>query len=115
MNLVEAQDEMRRLSQLLDDGLAYLRKCVTEHAEAEADYRHAVAKAFLEANSSTVKGREMLADSKTHDERQRAYLARGMEKAALEAVRSRRQQISALQSLLSAHKTEAEFERTGPR
>jgi len=35
-----------------------------------------------------------------------------MRSAATEAVRSRRGQISALQSLLNAHRAEAEFART---
>jgi len=41
-------------------------------------------------------------------------LAAALEKSALEAVRSRRQQLSALQSLLAASREEAAFVRTGP-
>lgn len=115
MNLVEADQEMRRLAQSLEDRLSFLKQQAREHAEAESAYRHALARAFLEANSSTVKGREMIADAAVLEERQRAYLARGMERAALEAVRSSRQQLSAFQTLLSAHKAEADFDRTGPR
>jgi len=41
-------------------------------------------------------------------------VAEALERSALEALRSRRQQLSAIQSLLSAQKAEAEFVRTGP-
>ena len=40
-------------------------------------------------------------------------LAEHMTRAALESVRARRGQLSALQSLLSAYRAEAEFVRTG--
>jgi hypothetical protein len=49
------------------------------------------------------------------DLRHRRDLADGQRLAALEACRSRRTQLSALQSLLAAHKSEADFARTGPR
>ena len=114
MTVTELVDEMRRLSTLLDDGLAYMRKAAVEHAEAEADYRQAYARAFLAADASTVRARELLADAETDEARRRAYLARGLEKAAVEAVRSRRTQISALQTIAGAHRAEAEFDRTAP-
>lgn len=48
------------------------------------------------------------------DARRVRDLAEGMRQAGLEAVRSRRAQISALQSLLSADRSEMEIARTGP-
>lgn len=109
----DAAEEMRRLSQLLDDALAYLRSQTVEYAHAEDAYRMSRGRAYLEAEG-TVDERKAQADLATSPQRQRAHLADGMRQAALEAVRSRRGQISALQSLLNAHRAEAEFVRTQP-
>lgn len=112
MTPLEAADEMRRLSTLLDAALEYLKDQTKEYAVAEDGYRMAHATAYLAADGP-VNERKARADSKTSKERQRAHLADGMRQAALEAVRSRRAQISALQSLLNAHRAEAEFAKTG--
>lgn len=112
MTPLEAADEMRRLSMLLDAALEYLKEQTREYAVAEDGYRMAHATAYLAADGPAHE-RKARADSKTSKERQRAHLADGMRQAALEAVRSRRAQISALQSLLTAHRAEAEFARTG--
>lgn len=109
----ETADEMRRLNKLLDDALAYLRRQVQEYAEAEDAYRMAHAKAFLEAAGAAYL-RKATADLATSSQRQRAHLADGMRQAALEAVRSRRAQISAAQSLLAGEREEMAFARTGP-
>ena len=113
MNINDFEHEIRRLSQLIDQGITELVNQSREHAHAEADYRKAYAQAFLVAEARTVRERELTADAETHEDRLRAYLARGMEQAAREAVRARRAQLSALQSLMGAYKAEAEFIRTG--
>lgn len=112
MTLDEAADEMRRLSVLLDDALAFLKRQTTEFAETEDAYRMARARALLTADG-TVDEKKAQADLATSEQRRAAHLADGMRQAALEAVRSRRAQISALQSLLAGHRAEAEFVRTG--
>jgi hypothetical protein len=111
MTPAEAAEEMRRLSRLLDSGLQALRDQAKEYAEAEDAYRMARATAYL-TSTGTVDERKAHADLATSEERRRAHLADGMRSAATEAVRSRRGQISALQSLLNAHRAEAEFART---
>jgi len=113
MTPLEAADEMRELSGLLNAALEYLKAQTREYAEAEDGYRWAKANAYLAADGP-VEERKMIADAKTSKERSRALLADGMRQAALEAVRSRRGQISALQSLLNAYRAEAEFARTTP-
>ena len=105
-------DELLRLSRLLDSGLQALRDQATEYADAESDYRQAKARAWLQAPDGTVPEREAWCNGHTAVERRRRDLADGMRQAALEAVRSRRGQISALQSLMNAHRAEAEFDRT---
>lgn len=114
MNPNEVADEMRRMSGLLDKAITAVREQSVEYADAENQYRMAHAKAYL-AYEGPAHARKAAADLATGDERYRAHLADGMRQAALEAVRSRRAQISALQSLLSAHREEAAFARTGPQ
>jgi len=107
-------DEMRRLSGLLDDALGYLRRVSAEWAESEDVYRMARARAVLEA-VGTVDERRAQADMATSQQRRKAHLDDAMKQAALEAVRSRRAQISALQSIAAAHRAEGELAHTGPQ
>jgi hypothetical protein len=55
-----------------------------------------------------------VADSAAVHLRKARDIAEGMKMAALEAVRSRRAQLSAVQSIANAVKAETEFARTGP-
>lgn len=114
MNVLEANAELARLSRLLDQGLAALRDQARELAEAEAEYRKAKSLAYVQITEGTVPEREAAVNGVCADLRYKRDLADGMRTAALEAVRSRRTQISALQSLLAAHREEAAFSRTGP-
>lgn len=118
--LSEAAAEFRRLSDLLDKGLAELRTQVRVAAEAERAYRQAKAAAWVQAPTSESRGewtaaqRESHVNAETADLRYERDLADGMRQAALESVRSRRAQISYHQSLLAGERAEAEFARTGP-
>lgn len=105
-------EEASRLSGLLDAGLKALREAARDYAAAESAYRRTRARALLEAGAGTVAEREAVADLQSSDERFARDTADGMRTAALEAVRSRRQQLSALQSLLAAHREEAAYDRT---
>ena len=106
--------EVHRLSQLIDEGIKALTAYAKEVAEAEHDYRKAKAIAWQTAPPGTVPLREAWVEAETAGQRRRLDLAEGSRSAALEAVRSRRQQLSAVQSLLAAHKAEADFARTAP-
>lgn len=114
MNNVELMQEMLRFSKLLDDALAYLRRATGEYAEAEHVYRKAKARAWVEFAGGTVAEREAKVNGATAALRKQRDLAEGMKRAALEAVRSRRAQLSALQTLANAEREEAAFARTGP-
>ena len=114
MNAAQLTDELLRLSRLLDSGLQALRDQAQEYAEAEHDYRKAKAEAWLSAPEGTVPEREAHVGGSTAAQRRRRDLADGMRQAALEAVRSRRAQISALQSLMAALRAEIDMLRTGP-
>jgi hypothetical protein len=115
MDLADAAKEMRRLSRQIDSGLDVLRDQAKELAEAEHDYRRDSAVAWLEAPEGTVPEREAWVAGKTAKARRRRDLADHMSKAALESVRSRRTQVSALQSLLNAERESLAFARTGPQ
>ena len=112
MTPVELADEMRRLSRLIDQGITALRDQAQELADAEHDYRKAVSLAWLSTPEGTVPQREAWVQGHTAKERHRRDLADGLRIAALEAVRSRRTQLSALQTLVNAFTEEAKFDRT---
>lgn len=107
--------EMERLSALIDKGITALTEQAREMAQAEHDYRKAKAVAWTQAPPGTVPVREAWVESETAEHRLRLDMAEGMRLAALESIRSRRQQLSALQSMLAAVKSEMDFARTGPR
>jgi len=119
--LSEATDEFRRLSVLLDQGLTNLREQAVAYAQREAEYRRSKAESWLNTPTGETRGqwtaaqREAHVNAETAELRQARDIADGMRTAALEAVRSRRAQLSALQSLLAAERAESEFARTGPR
>lgn len=114
MNLAQAIPEVHRLSELIDEALSGLRKAAADYAHAEHLYRKQKAVAWQVAPKGTVPEREAFVNEYTADERLERDLADGERQVWLEAIRSRRAQVSALQSLLAAERAEAEFVRTGP-
>ena len=113
MSTAELTAEMVRLSKLLDDALDYLKRATREWAEAEDAYRCAHARVFLMTDGPQG-DKKATADAHTSEQRRRAHLADGMRQAALEAVRSRRAQLSALQTIANAIRAEIDMARTGP-
>lgn len=114
MNAIDMAAEGRRLSLLLDDALNYVSRQVKEAAEAERQYRKDKAEAWIKAPAGTVPEREAYVNGITADARFRRDLADNMRRAGMEAVHSRRIQISLLQSVANAYRAEAEFCRTSP-
>lgn len=105
--------EARRLSDLLDKGVAALRQSAVDYAKAEHEYRKEHAIAYLQTEG-TVAEREAKTYGMVGELRLDRDIADGVRSAALEAVRARRTQLSALQSLLAAHRSEADLVRSGP-
>jgi hypothetical protein len=103
--------EAMRLSALLDKGIAALAAAGVAFAEAEHTYREANAMAYLETESGTVAEREAHTYARVGEHRRARDLADGHRVACLEAVRSRRAQLSALQSVIAAHRAESELGR----
>jgi hypothetical protein len=114
MDLETLTAEAHRLSALLDRGVQALREAAVAYAEAEHAYRRAKSEAYL-TTVGTVAEREAQTYGSVGGLRRDRDLADAARLASLEAVRSRRTQLSALQSLLAAHRSEADFARTGPR
>lgn len=114
MNLPELTQEMLRLSRLIDQGIAALTDQAREYAEAEHDYRQAKAQAWVSAPDGTVPERQAWVDGRCAPLRRRRDLAEGLKLAALEAVRSRRAQLSALQTVANALRAEMDLAKYGP-
>lgn len=116
--------EMARLSRQLDEALRFIRDQAKKYAEDENAYRMARAKLQLKANDSvrdgygierpTVDEKGAFVDLNTPKERVDAHLAAALLKAGFEAIKSRRAQLSALQSTANAVKEEIALGRTGP-
>jgi hypothetical protein len=106
--------EARRLSERIDEGVKALARAGREAAEAERTYRLQKAKAWLQHTDGTVPERQAAVDARVADERYARDLAEAGRLSALEALRSRRQQMSALQSIAAAFRAEAEHSRYGP-
>lgn len=112
--LSEAITEVRRLSASLDESLRTYQESAEKVAKAERDYRRAKGLAWVKQVAGTAAHREAQVDSETADLRYLRDVAEGMRRAAIESIRARTTQISVIQSLLSAHKAEAQFDRTRP-
>ena len=110
--------ERTRLSDLLDEALSYSGKQVKQFAEAERAYREAkdmaMVTAKVELPKATVSERNARVDAATADLRKARDIADGMRQVGIEAIRSRRQQLSAWQTLTNIYVEEAKFARTGP-
>lgn len=105
--------EARRLSSLIDNGVKALTEAAKQGAEAEYAYRLARAKAWAQTDG-TAKQREDDVNAITAAERRVRDLAEAGRMSAIEALRSRRQQLSAVQSIAAAFRSEAEHTRYGP-
>lgn len=75
---------------------------------AEDDYRYAKAVAYLAA-TGTVNERSAHVDKACDSERRAAHTAEALQEARKELIRSKRQVLSSLQSLLSAQKAEMQM------
>ena len=97
MDLATLTAEAMRLSALIDKGVAALHDAAICYAQAEHEYRRQNAMAYLETESGTVAEREAHTYALVGDYRLDRDMADAAKVAALEAVRSRRTQLSALQ------------------
>jgi len=109
MTLTEMVNETERLSRLIDAGISALVEASKDMAHAEHALRKATAVAWAAAPSGTVPFKEAWVESTTADEKLALDVAESSRYNALEAVRSRRAQLSAIQSIMAAYRAEAEL------
>jgi len=114
LTLHDLAAECRRLSEKIDAGVGALTSSARQSAEAEREYRKAKALAWTLNAEGTAKEREAQVDATTADLRYTRDLAEAGRQAALEALRSRRQQLSSVQTLVSALKAELQHSQFGP-
>ena len=106
------------------DGIEALQKALNnqrtsakEHAEAEHAYRQARAKAFTslvaDGTKRTVDHTQAIVDIECEKQMLRLRLAEAQHECDGELVKSLRQQLSAMQSLLGTYRAEAEAIRYG--
>jgi hypothetical protein len=98
----------------IDAALEEYRRCILEDAEADKLAKLTYASAYLAA-SGTAGERSAHADKGSVDERYRARLAEGLKRSAASAVDSKKQWLSALQSLAAAQRAEAQLAAYEPR
>lgn len=122
----EYAKEFDRLSRQIDGALGLVKDNVRALADAESKYRRAKSEAWVTCPNDpagvkagerewTAARRGAWVDAQTADLRAVRDIADGMVRAGMEAVKSRRTQISALQSLLGAAREEMAFSRTAPQ
>ena len=105
----------RQYSRQLDEALDDLRHQVAAASEAERQYRLTQGTLILEAPSGTVDQKRAWLNAECADARYLRDLADGLKQAAVETVRSRRTQLSYVQSRLANEREEAALARTGPQ
>lgn len=105
--------ETWRLTRLMDESLEHLREVAVAFSVADHEYRQARASSWMRTHG-TISDREAQVELRCGDLRHERDTAENLKAAAMESLRSRRAQLSALQSLMGAARAEAEFARTGP-
>lgn len=105
---IQLDENVDRVRRSLQD----LETRAIEYAKAERAYRLAKATAYL-STTGTVAEREARAEPAINEIRYSRDLAEGLRLSGLEAVRSNRGVLSAIQSLAGLYRAEAEFDRTG--
>ncbi len=114
MNPAELHDQMLGLISELDMLHYRMNQQTQEAAENERSYRYAKAHVILETEGSGVV-KTATADKECNELMFKAHLSESMKKATSQAIKSKCQQLSALQTLAGAYRAEADFARTGPR
>jgi len=97
----------------IDQALEAYEKAIIEDAEADRVAKIAKSSAYL-SSSGTAGERQAYTDQATSEVQYKARLAEGLKRSAAQAVESKRQWLSALQSLASLTKAEAALAKWSP-
>lgn len=107
--------EATRLSELIDKGVAAMTQAGHDYANAEHAYRIGKAKAWAKAPAGTVPERTAWVDAETADLRRERDIAEALRTSAWEALRSRRAQLSSVQTVANALRSEMDMAKYGPQ
>lgn len=113
MNLAEMIQEADRLSKKIDEGVRELSNAASEQAEAEHIYRLEKARAWIEISDGTAGERAARVDGVTAGFRRDRDLAEARRQTAVEALRSRRAQLSMLQTAATSLRAELDHSTYG--
>lgn len=114
MNAATLNTQLLDAVRTLRASMQELQNQSEQYAKKERAYRLGRATALLAVEGGTVSVREAKADQATADLRYERDLAEGLKVSALEAVRSNRGVLSAIQTVVNLYREEAAFDRTGP-
>jgi hypothetical protein len=113
VNVAELASRMTSAKRDIDEAFDTYEKAIIEDAEADRAAKIAKASAYLAA-SGPVAERQASVDQTTADVQYRARLAEGLKRSAGMAVDSKKQWLSALQSIASLSKAEAQLAKWEP-
>lgn len=113
MNAAELSRAMLAAKQEIDAAMEEYERCIKADADADRNAKVAKSSAYLSA-SGPVQQRQAHVDQATADVQYAARLAEGLKRSAGQAVESKRQWLSALQSLASLTKAEAQLAKWTP-
>ena len=113
MNAAQLQQAMMAAKKEIDDALAEWRRRIEDDAVADDEARRAKARAWIEAKTANPKATvgviEAMVDLETAEKQRLARHAEGLKRSAAGAFDSKKQWLSALQSLASLTKAEAQI------
>lgn len=120
MNVAELTTRMVRAKADIDQALAEWHQRISEDAIADDDCRRAMARAYLTSKEqlggkATVPQINAAVDLETAELQKKARMAEGLKRSAAAAFDSKKQWLSALQSLASLSKAEAQLAAWEPR
>jgi hypothetical protein len=113
MNAAELSKSLFAAKKEIDAALTEYESAIYEDAEADRVAKIAKSSAYL-SSSGTAGERQAYTDQATSEVQYKARLAEGLKRSASQAVESKRQWLSALQSLASLTKAEAQLSKWSP-
>lgn len=119
MNAAELTKALYDAKRDVDLAFDEFARCIRDDAEADDNARRAKARAYLTTREqlggkATVSAIEAAVDLETADAQKRARLAEGLKRSAQMACQAKQQWMSALQSLASLTKAEAQLAKWEP-
>lgn len=113
MNATELNHQLIEAKAEADLAIRDLESRVRDSARADADWHYARASKYPQTEG-TVDERRAQVELLTNDLRYKAKLTEDLRQSGLEAVKTKRQAMSSIQTVINLYREEAAFDRTGP-